>query len=139
MCLCIAIFVEGRSMQTLGYILVVDDDPPIVEFIAELLTDEGYRVCTALTPADARAAIAKRRPDLVLLDLHMPGISGYVLAHDLRSDGLADVPIIMMTADANTTSNLSMDDIAFCLLKPFDLDDLLNCVAKHMRREISAA
>jgi DNA-binding response OmpR family regulator len=104
-------------MQTLGDILVVDDDPPIVEFIAEALLDEGYTARSALTPADARAAIAERRPDLVLLDLHMPGMSGDVLAHDLRSDGLADVPIIMMTADANTTSNLSMDDIAFCLLK----------------------
>jgi DNA-binding response OmpR family regulator len=121
-------------MQHEGDILVVDDEPTIAEFIIEALTDEGYVVRTAPTAADARAAIAERHPDLVLLDVHMPGKSGDVLARDLKNDGLADVPIIIMTADAQATKSLSMEGIDYCLAKPFDLDELIECVAKHIQR-----
>ncbi len=121
-------------MQHEGDILVIDNEPTIVEFIIEALTDEGYVVRTALTAADARATIAERQPDLVLLDLHMPGKSGDVLARDLKTDGLAHIPIIIMTADAQATKSLAMDDIDYCLAKPFDLDELIECVAKHIRR-----
>jgi DNA-binding response OmpR family regulator len=121
-------------MQSIGDILVIDDEPTIVEFLHEALTDEGYVVRTALTAICARAAIAVQRPDLVLLDLHMPGKSGDVLARDFKNDGLADVPIVMMTADAEKARKLSMEGIDDCLAKPFDLDELIGCVAKHIRR-----
>ena len=121
-------------MQSLGDILVIDNEPTIVEFIAEALTDEGYIVRTALDPEDARATITARHPDLVLLDLHMPGTNGDVLARDFKNDGLVDVPIVMMTADAQIAKSLSMEDIDYCLAKPFDLDELIACVAKHIRR-----
>jgi DNA-binding response OmpR family regulator len=120
-------------MQSIGDILVIDNEPAIVEFIAEALTDEGYTVRTAIDPEDARATITERHPDLVLLDLHMPGTSGDVLARDFKNDGLADVPIVMMTADAQKARELSMEGIDYCLAKPFDLDELLDCVAKHIR------
>ena len=122
-------------MQTTGDILVIDDEPTIVEFIAEALTDEGYTVRVALTPADARAAIVEYHPDLVLLDLHLPGKSGDILMQDLKDDGLADVSIILMTADAQTAKSLAMDGIDYCLAKPFDLDELIDCVAKYIRRD----
>src|SRR4051794_2510663 len=88
---------KERAMQTTGDILVVDDEPTIVEFIADVLTDEGYAVRTALTAADARAVIAEQRPDLVLMDLTMPGEAGGVLARELKHDALADLPVILMT------------------------------------------
>ena len=122
-------------MQTTGDILVIDVEPTIVEFIAEALTDEGYTVRVALTPADARAAIVEYHPDLVLLDLHLPGKSGDILMQDLKDDGLADVSIILMTADAQTAKSLAMDGIGYCLAKPFDLDELIDCVAKYIRRD----
>ena len=121
-------------MQSIGDILVIDNEPTIVEFIAEALTDEGYTVRTALDPEDARATITARHPDLVLLDLHMPGTNGDVLARDFKNDGLADVPIILMTADAQKARALSMEGIDYCLAKPFSLDELIACVAKHIRR-----
>jgi two-component system OmpR family response regulator len=121
-------------MHSAGDILVVDDDEPTVVFIAEVLTDEGYAVRTALHPADARVAITERRPDLVLLDLHLPGKTGDILVQDLKDDGLAHVPIVIMTADAKTARALSMDGIAYCLMKPFDLDELVACVATYIRR-----
>ena len=126
-------------MQSIGDILVIDNEPTIVGFIAEALTDEGYTVRTALDPQDARATIAARHPDLVLLDLHLPGTRGDVLARDFKNDGLADVPIVMMTADAQIAKSLSMEDIDYCLAKPFDLDELIECVAKYIRRSGTAA
>ena len=126
-------------MQTAGDILVVDDDEPTVTFIAEALRDEGYTVRTALIAADARAALITQRPELVLLDLHLPGKTGNILVQDLKEDGLGEIPIILMTADATTARELSMDGIAFCLMKPFDLDELLACVAEYIRRNRATA
>src|SRR5215213_1959589 len=119
-------------MQHAGDILVIDDHPATVEFIADALIDDGYTVRTAPDAARAHVAIAERQPDLVLVDLHLPGKPGDVLARDLRNDGLADVPVVIMTADAQLAIALPMDGIAFCLAKPFNLDDLLNCVAAHI-------
>jgi two-component system alkaline phosphatase synthesis response regulator PhoP len=121
-------------MQTAGDILVVDDEQSIVDLITEVLEDEGYTVHTALTPADARAAIVACHPDLVLLDLHLPGKTGDLLVQDLKDDGLAHIPVILMTADSHAARELSMDGIAYCLMKPFDLDELIECVAKHILR-----
>ena len=122
-------------MQTAGDILVVDDDEPTVVFIAEALRDEGYVVRTALHPADARVALTRQRPDLMLLDLHLPGKTGDMLVQDLKDDGLAHVPVIIMTADTRAAHELAMDGIAYCLLKPFDLNDLIACVAKYIRQD----
>jgi len=55
----------------------------------------------------------------------------------LRNDGLVDLPIILMTADAHATGELSMEEIDSYLPKPFDIDDLVDCVARHIRRECS--
>ncbi|HEU5099164.1 MAG TPA: response regulator [Roseiflexaceae bacterium] len=119
-------------MQSAGDILVVDDDQPILDLIAEVLKDEGYTVRTALTPDCARAAITERRPDLLLLDLTLPGVTGDVVAREFKNDSLADVPIVLMTADTRAAKELSMEDIDYCLVKPFDLDELVECVAKYI-------
>jgi DNA-binding response OmpR family regulator len=120
-------------MQQTGDILVVDDDQPTVDFLFEVLSEEGYTVRAALDAAHAREAIIGQHPDLVLLDLRLPGKDGDVLVRDLQSDGLADVPVILMTADAPAAKTIEMDGIASCLLKPFTLDDLFQRVAQHIR------
>src|SRR5215208_5347990 len=89
---------EEPAMQAAGVILVVDDDEPTLTFIAEALCDEGYTVHTALCPAAARAVIIAQRPDLVLLDFHLPGKTGDIVVQDLKDDGLDNIPIILMTA-----------------------------------------
>jgi DNA-binding response OmpR family regulator len=121
-------------MQPKGDILVVDDDQPTVDFIAEALIEDGYTVRAALDAAHTREAIIVRQPDLVLLDLHLPDKMGDVLVCDLQDDGLAGVPVVIMTADAKAARELAIEKIAFCLLKPFDLDDLFECVARHIRQ-----
>jgi CheY-like chemotaxis protein len=120
-------------MSNAGDILIVDDDQPIVDFITEALADEGYSVRSAFSVASALEATEAQLPDLIIMDLHMPGKTGDMFVRDLRRDGRADLPVVLMTADSVSAKALEAEGIALCLLKPFDLDDLLECVAKHIR------
>jgi DNA-binding response OmpR family regulator len=116
-------------------ILVVDDDQPIVQMIIDVLAEEGYAVRTAMSPHEARIAIAERRPNLVLCDIHMPGETGLMFVSDLRSSALADVPVIFMSADITVVRKLWMDDSTCCLLKPFGIVELIDSIAQHLRRD----
>jgi two-component system, OmpR family, lantibiotic biosynthesis response regulator NisR/SpaR len=120
-------------MSNAGDILIVDDDQPIIDFITEALADEGYTVRSAFSVASALDAMAAHIPDLIIMDLHMPGKTGDIFVRDLRHDGHADLPVVLMTADSVSAKALEAEGIALCLLKPFDLDDLLACVAKYIR------
>src|SRR5262249_18397158 len=120
-------------MQTMANVLVVDDDQPIVDLIAEVLADEGYHVRALGDASSALAAIKAEPPDLVLLDLRMPGIDGVDLFRLLSERGLATMPIILMTADNHAMQELGAQGVKFILLKPFELDTLLNCVAEALR------
>jgi two-component system response regulator MprA len=115
-------------------ILVVDDDPEIVSFIRRGLAYEGYTVDTA---GDGSEALAKARdiePDLVILDIMMPGIDGIEVAKRLREGG--DVPILMLTAKGTVADKVTglesgADDY---LVKPFAFDELLARVKALLRR-----
>jgi DNA-binding response OmpR family regulator len=114
-------------------ILVVDDDTPIVDFIAEVLRDEGYTVYPAYHTAAALAAFESAPIDLVLLDLHMPGLNGIDLVRYLQDQGLGDIPVVMMTADTRIRYERSKHGIQYLLMKPFDLDVLIACIAGALR------
>jgi CheY-like chemotaxis protein len=122
-------------MHDADTILVVDDDQPIVEMIADVLAEEGYAVRTALSPREARGAIAERRPNLVLCDVNLPGETGVSLVRSLKNSVLADVPVVFMSADIRAIRELSVDGSTFCLLKPFYIDDLIQCIAQHLCRD----
>jgi adenylate cyclase len=80
-------------------ILVVDDTPPNVKLLADLLTAKGYAVVTAASGAEALARIEAERPDLVLLDVVMPGLSGYEVCQRIRANSAGGLlPVIMVTA-----------------------------------------
>lgn len=110
--------------------MVVDDEPPIVEFMQEALGDEGYIVSSATDGDRAIAMAIAQRPDLILCDLHMPGVTGLSFVECIQRYGLADVPVVIMTADARAAQELSDNNFAACLMKPFDLTDLFDCVVK---------
>jgi DNA-binding response OmpR family regulator len=120
-------------MTTIHDILVVDDDHATVEFVIEALQEEGYLCCAAYDGESALLAITTVQPALVLLDLHLPDLSGADVVAQLCSHDLAHVPIILMTADASATSQLSTVTFPEYLLKPFYLDDLLACIARYVR------
>lgn len=118
-------------------ILVVDDEPDITALVAYHLAKAGYRVSTAATGADALRAAREERPDIVVLDLMLPGLSGYEVLGELRKkDETRDVGVILLTArreEADRIRGLSLgaDDY---LTKPFSPHELALRVAALLRR-----
>jgi two-component system response regulator MprA len=115
-------------------ILVVDDDPEIVGFVRRGLIYEGYAVDTAGDGADALAKMRESEPDLVILDIMMPGIDGLEVSNRVRQ--ASDVPILMLTAKGTVTDRVAgldsgADDY---LVKPFAFDELLARVRALLRR-----
>jgi adenylate cyclase len=84
---------------TQARILVVDDTPQNIKLLSDLLSHKGYQVCTAANGEEALAQVAKEKPDLVLLDVMMPGMSGYEVCKRLRSNPeTALLPVVMCTS-----------------------------------------
>jgi class 3 adenylate cyclase len=84
---------------TAAKILVVDDTPSNVKLLADVLGAKGYRVVTAATGAEALEMVERERPDLVLLDVMMPGMSGYDVCRKLRANPATTMlPVVMVTA-----------------------------------------
>jgi class 3 adenylate cyclase len=80
-------------------ILVVDDTPQNVKLLCDLLAVKGYRVCSAASGEEALAQVEKERPDLVLLDVMMPGISGYDVCRRIRENPATSLlPVVMCTS-----------------------------------------
>jgi len=120
-------------MKTIQDILVVDDDSATVEFLIRALHCQGYLCCAAYDGESALLAITTARPALVLVDLHLPGLTGLDVVAQLSRHGLSHVPVILMTADAAAATQLATARFPEYILKPFDLDELLACVARYVR------
>ena len=118
-------------------ILVVDDEPDITALVAYHLAKAGYRVSTAANGPDALKAAREERPDIVILDVMLPGVSGYdVLAELRRREETRDVGVILLTArreepDRIRGLSLGADDY---LTKPFSPAELALRVSALLRR-----
>ena len=118
-------------------ILVVDDEADIARLLEMNLSAEGFEVQSATEASAAARHAAEFRPDLVLLDVNMPGLDGLAVARALRSDALtASAGIILVTAKASLDDRLvglaaGADDY---ITKPFDLDELISRVRAALRR-----
>jgi CheY-like chemotaxis protein len=114
---------------TNGPILVVDDDPNILDVVSELLDMEGYRVATAANGAEALRFVEEQRPSLVLLDMRMPVLDGWGFAKELKARGM-HLPILVMTAAQN--ARLWAEEIGAqgYVAKPFEVPALLDAVEK---------
>lgn len=115
-------------------ILVVDDEPTIVEVVALYLEREGFAVVTAADGAAALAAVARQRPDLVILDLMLPRVSGLEVYRQIQAGG--PLPVIMLTARGEETDRvvgleLGADDY---VTKPFSPRELVARVKAVLRR-----
>ncbi len=120
-----------------AHILVVDDEPDITALVAYHLARAGYRVSTAASGAEALSAALELRPDLIVLDLMLPGISGYEVLKELRRRNESrDVGVILLTArrdEADRVRGLELgaDDY---LVKPFSPQELVLRVGAVLRR-----
>ncbi len=118
-------------------ILVVEDEDSIRDMVKFALERSEYQVSAAANAADARTLIADHRPDLILLDWMMPGVSGIELARELKSSATTrDIPIIMLTARAEEEDkvrglNIGCDDY---VSKPFSFPELMARIQAVLRR-----
>ena len=115
-------------------ILVVDDDPAMVGAITALVGTEGHQVITAYDGLTAIKRYREERPDIVLLDLAMPGPDGFTVAGRMRSEG--DVPIVVVSGESSEEAKvralgIGADDY---LVKPFGRAELLARIGAVMRR-----
>jgi len=112
-------------------ILVVDDEPDIRELVREILEDEGYEVTVAEDGAAARTAFARKKPDLVLLDIWMPDVDGITLLKEWSAGGKPDCPVVIMTGHGTVetaveATRLGAQDF---IQKPVSLAKLLSVVS----------
>jgi DNA-binding response OmpR family regulator len=121
-----------------GYVLVVDDDPDLVETVSMNLEAKGFQVGKAFDGVEGWESIQARRPDLIVLDVMMPRKNGYELCEELKGDDqYKGIPIIMLTAvgaavDSTTYSHqdgMSMEADDY-LAKPVNMDKLVGLVAE---------
>jgi len=117
-------------------ILVVDDEIGIRELLFEILYDEGHTVELAENAAQARAARQRVRPDLVLLDIWMPDTDGVTLLREWGSQGLLDMPVIMMSGHATIDTAVEATRIGAVdfLEKPITLQRLLKTISNGLNR-----
>ncbi|OLC55909.1 MAG: hypothetical protein AUH85_08000 [Chloroflexi bacterium 13_1_40CM_4_68_4] len=115
-------------------VLVVDDDPSILDTVSAILSNEGYQVKSAAGGEEALALVEAWRPTLVLLDMRMPLMDGWAFARALHEAG-SKVPIVVMTAAENAQRWAEEIDAAGHIAKPFHLDELLACVEKYGARD----
>ena len=111
-------------------IAIIDDDVPIGNMMEELLQQEGYQVLRAYSGTEALYLLSNHKPDLVLLDLMLPGLSGEeVLPH------IQNIPAIVVSAkmDIDSKVDLLMSGAADYLTKPFDTKELLARIAVQLR------
>ena len=107
--------------------LVVEDDPAIRALLQDVLRDSGYTVATAETGDQALEQMREQRPDLVLLDLMLPGMNGWTFLRTRERDRqLATVPVLVISASGPTGTGHAQELGAPVFLdKPFDLVELL--------------
>ena len=118
-------------------ILIVDDEAIVREVVAQYLTQDGFAVETAADGTEALARFSAARPDLVLLDLMLPGIDGLEVCRRIRADeALARTPIIMLTAKGEESDvvlglGVGADDY---VTKPFSLEEVIARLRVILRR-----
>jgi DNA-binding response OmpR family regulator len=123
-------------------ILIVDDDPDMVELLRMALTEAGYSACTAATGTEALAEAQRSSPDRVVLDLLLPEMNGFNVCESLRRNpATASVPIIMITVMPGQFPRLAGMEagVNAYVNKPFQTQELVSCVKGFLRGSGSAS
>jgi two-component system, sensor histidine kinase ChiS len=125
----------STSRQKMNRIVVIEDDPAILRGLATSLRAESYDVRTSANGDDGYRMVREQQPDMVILDLMLPGMNGYDICREMRRHGLA-TPILMLTAQDHETYRVQgfeagADDY---VTKPFSIRELLGRVRAILRR-----
>jgi DNA-binding response OmpR family regulator len=122
---------EGARMKRQYTILAVDDESDVLLIVKTALQVEGYRVLTAADGPDALKTAHDEKPDLVLLDVMMPGMDGFEVLDKLRQDDVTcRIPVIMLTGLSERERKRSAIErgTKYYIVKPFDFQDLVSKV-----------
>ena len=116
-------------------ILIIDDDRHISEMLTESLTAEGYAVSAAFSGTEALTLLSQSKPDLILLDLMLPGLTGEELLPKIK-----DIPVIVVSAKADVADKvgLLLGGAADYMTKPFEMQELLARIAVQLRKNSDA-
>jgi two-component system OmpR family response regulator len=122
------IFACGEKMKTIA---IIDDDIYIGDMLKEVLIREGYAVLRAYSGTEALYLLSKNKPDLILLDLMLPGLSGEEVLHCIEN-----IPVIVLSAKADVQDkvNLLLGGAADYMTKPFDIKELLARITVQLRK-----
>lgn len=110
-------------------VLIVDDEPSLRFLIASTLEDEGYELIEAADGLEAYDLIKKEKPDLIILDVMMPGMTGYELCTKIKQDPkMREIIIIMLTAKGQEQDRLQSEKVGadYYLRKPFSPMELID-------------
>jgi len=116
-------------------IFFIEDEPQLLESIAQFLRDQGYQVDAFLNAELALKLLQTKIPDLVLADIKLPGIDGFEFFQEMKKNpAWANIPVIFITAfnDMKAMRAAKSIGIADYLTKPFDLDDLISRIQKFL-------
>ena len=118
----------GKVYSMAKKILIIDDDPVVVKYLKTLFEDNGYQTCTATSSMEGLQLVKYEKPDLITLDLEMPGEWGPRFYRKLRKDkDLRDTPVLVISGiDGDHAVKDAVDFVA----KPFDPDKVLGIVKK---------
>jgi twitching motility two-component system response regulator PilH len=118
--------------MTISNILIVDDSPTDLQHLSDMLTQKGYKVSTASSAEDAMVKVKEQRPDLVLMDIVMPGQNGFQATRMLtRDEATKDIPVILVTSKGQETDKVwgMRQGARGFIVKPVDQADLLEKIA----------
>ncbi|MBS0126743.1 response regulator transcription factor [Thetidibacter halocola] len=114
-----------------GHVLVIEDEPNIIEAISFILSRDGWRVDTHSNGVDAVDVVRAKAPDVVILDVMLPGRSGYDILRDLRDDpATSAVPVLMLTARGQSRDRELAEraGVSRFMTKPFSNSEVLDAV-----------
>lgn len=115
-----------------AHVLVVEDDPDLLALLEMVLADAGHRVRTAAHGAEALERVGEELPAVILLDMRMPVMNGWEFARELRARYGHACPIVVLTAAENAEQRAAEIGAEGWLAKPFDIEDVLAAVARHL-------
>jgi DNA-binding response OmpR family regulator len=124
---------ERTAVRGKRVVVVVEDDRPVGELLASIINDEeGYYAIHVTRPTEALETLKNVKPDLLVLDVGLPGMSGIELYDRVREDErFARIPVMFETAVAREhTGDFMRRGIKHVIEKPFDLDEIVRCVHK---------
>ena len=117
-------------------VLVVDDEPSILEVVNILLSSEGYTVLTASNGEEGLQKIREHKPDIVIMDVMMPKMSGFMVTKVVQKDPeLKDIPILLLTATSQMAGGIQLEmPTPYRLTKPFQPEELIKKIKTILKK-----